>query len=211
MAAVCDASIAAACCFATQDYVEVLNVELVKCMATRTFQTAMMVKVRPVGGSLMSSQVDEQVDSITLIQCHWPSSPNKRLKWQDKQIGVAGLTELAGRHGIILGDLNVHEKSALHDLMVHAAPQGGWRFSGSGPDWILYRQCFQQCEKIILEASQYYSDAHYPVCFVVTGNLVRSQVANDLAGQTRQAAAPSNPSNAVASQTCSNKQTEARR
>ena len=77
MAAVCDASIEATCC-ATQDRVTVLNAELVKCMATRAFQTAMMLKVRPCADSLVSSQAGERVDWITLIQAHWPSSAKRR-------------------------------------------------------------------------------------------------------------------------------------
>ena len=53
---------------ATQEPVEMVTCELVKCMPTRRWQMAMMMQARPRHGGLVSSQVVDVVDAITLIQ-----------------------------------------------------------------------------------------------------------------------------------------------
>ena len=61
--------------FATHKPVEKkLACELVRCMPTRPWQMAMKMRLRPRDGGLVSSQVVDVVDAITLIQTHWPSS-----------------------------------------------------------------------------------------------------------------------------------------
>ena len=93
--------------FHVQEHVEVLQCDLERCMATRPWQTAMRLKVRPKQGDLVSSPVAGSVDTITLVQAHWPSSKKKPLTWRHRKSGMAGVTGLAGIHGIVLGDLNI--------------------------------------------------------------------------------------------------------
>ena len=59
---------------ATQEPVEMLTCESVRCMPTRPLQMAMMMQVRPRRGGLVSAQAADVVDAITLIQTDWPSS-----------------------------------------------------------------------------------------------------------------------------------------
>ena len=113
--------------FVAQDRVEMHTCDLVRCMPTRPWQPAMMMKVRPRGGGLVSSQAADVVDAITLIQTHWPSSKKTKLKWRDQKSGIAAITQLAGDHGIMFGDLNVPKKNSLEDLFAHTTPAGQWR------------------------------------------------------------------------------------
>ena len=50
-----------------------------------------------------------------------------------------------------------------------------------GPDWVLYRKCFQRGDDGSFHAKHYYSDAQYPAHFVVSSSLARSQAANEAA------------------------------
>lgn len=173
-----------------------LTCELVKSMPTRRWQMAMMMKVRPRGGGLVSSQAVDVVDAITLIQTHWPSSKKKTLTWRDQKSGIATITQLAGDHGIVFGDLNIPKKNSLEDLFAHAEPAGQWRMWGNkldnkiemhGPDWVIYRKCFQRGDDGGFQAERFYSDAHHPVCFMVSSGLARSQAANEVADIARSA------------------------
>ena len=169
-----------------------LSCELTACMHTRRWQTALVLKVRPRGRGIVASRA-ASVGWLTLVQSHWPSSDNRKLQWRDKKAGILGLTTFAGTRGIVLGDINVPKRDTLEDLLSHAEYQGQWRYKGNndkGPDWVLYHQCFQQAPHNF-PFQKYFSDAHYPVCFVVsdTTGLESSQAADEVTGVALRAVA----------------------
>jgi hypothetical protein len=188
-----------------QERVTVDTCDLQKCITRRPWQQVMVLRARPTKDQQLitlnesGDVAPSQVVSMTFVQCHWPSSTRRNLTRPDRKDGMTGITQIASRigPGMVLGDFNIPNKNNLEDLLVHAQPQGQWRFLGnkthagssqmSGPDWVLY-------DKSLTQGSQtwnhegWYSDAHYPVCFSITdaAGLVSSQAVQAIARHTIQ-------------------------
>ena len=191
-----------------QEHVTVESCELKGCMATRPWNKAMVIRARPASGQPLLTLDDggdvvcSHVTSITFVQCHWPSSQQRKLSRRDRKSGISGVTALATEEGpgLVFGDLNVPLQASLEDLLVHAVPEGQWRYSGNcwsgssqmvGPDWVLYHKLFSQSTTRRWDHTPWYSDNHYPTCFVIpaANGLGSSQAVYTLARRAIEALA----------------------